>query len=65
MSKFTPNTGLKINRSKCQSLGINHDEETLSRWAGIIGCEVGSFLSSYLGLPLGGNLRALFMGFLY
>lgn len=51
--------GLKINRNKCQILGFNCDQEKLRSCDGVIGCEVGSFPSSYLGLSVGGNLRAI------
>lgn len=52
----------KINRSKCQILGIDCGKEKLYRRAGMIGCEVGSFPSSYFGLPLGGNPIAISFG---
>uniref|UniRef100_A0A9I9DL06 Exocyst complex component SEC6 n=1 Tax=Cucumis melo TaxID=3656 RepID=A0A9I9DL06_CUCME len=51
---------LKINMSKCQILHINWDQDKLKRWADVSGFKVGSFSSSYLGLPLNGNPRSLF-----
>lgn len=57
--------GLKINRSNCQILGINYDQDKLRRQVDVIGCEVGSFPSSYLGLLLGGNPRACLSGTLF
>ena len=56
---FEDMSGLKINRSKCVILGINIDQVKLWRWAEVFDCEVGSFPSSYFGLSLGGNPRAL------
>lgn len=44
-------SGLKINKGKCQVLDINYDQSKLNRWPMLVGYEVGSFLSSYLGLP--------------
>lgn len=46
--------------SKCQILHINWDQDKLKRWADVSGFKVGSFSSSYLGLPLNGNPRSLF-----
>lgn len=51
--------GLKINRSKCQVLGINCEGDKLFRWTNLVGCEVGDFPSLYLGLLLGRNLSAI------
>lgn len=34
---------------------INCEESKIERWASSVGCEVGSLLFNYLGLPLGDN----------
>uniref|UniRef100_A0A803P465 Reverse transcriptase domain-containing protein n=1 Tax=Cannabis sativa TaxID=3483 RepID=A0A803P465_CANSA len=54
---FCAISGLKINLSKSQLLGICMDEEIVSRLARRIGCEVGSWPLQYLGMPLGGSPR--------
>lgn len=51
--------GLKIDRGKCCVLGINSEEEKIKRWVDFIGCEMLSFLSSFLGLPLGNNPKSI------
>lgn len=56
---FEAMSGLNISWSKCQVLGINCDQDKLQRWASVVGCEVGSHPTCYLGLPLGGNLTAV------
>ncbi|XP_039005940.1 uncharacterized protein LOC120133425 [Hibiscus syriacus] len=45
--------GLHLNLAKSKLLGINMEEEDLIDWASQIGCSVCSFLTEYLGLPLG------------
>lgn len=57
---FESMLGLKMNRSKCQILGIVSDQDKMRRWAEVFGREIGSFPSSHLDLFLGGNLRATF-----
>lgn len=56
---FEALSGLKINRDKCHLLGLNCEEGKLRRWASLVGCKVGVFPSSYLGLPLGHNPKSL------
>ncbi|KAM7481515.1 hypothetical protein LguiB_006098 [Lonicera macranthoides] len=48
-------SGLKINRSKTKIVGINVEEEDMRVLAGRIGCSMGCWPMSYLGLPLGDN----------
>lgn len=55
---FEDMSGLKINRNKCQILGINNNLVKLRNCAEVFGCEVGLLPSYYLRLPLGGNPRA-------
>lgn len=50
---FEDMSGLKINRNKCQILGINSEFYKFRRWAEVFDCEVGTFSSSYLGVPRG------------
>ncbi|XP_020420593.1 uncharacterized protein LOC18774736 [Prunus persica] len=52
-------SGMEINKSKCSLVGINLDDGLLNELAGAWGCEVGAWPMSYLGLPLGGNPRAI------
>ncbi|CAL8157493.1 unnamed protein product [Prunus armeniaca] len=52
-------SGMKINKSKCSLVGINLDDGRLNELAGAWGCEVGAWPMSYLGLPLGGNPKAI------
>jgi hypothetical protein len=56
---FSTISGLKINKAKCSLVGINSDERKIERLAQSWGCEVGTWPLKYLGLPLGGNPRAL------
>ncbi|KAL4355431.1 hypothetical protein GQ457_06G037310 [Hibiscus cannabinus] len=46
-------SGLQLNLKKSMIFGINVAEEDLSHWADLVGCDVGHFPTSYLGLPLG------------
>ncbi|GMI72472.1 hypothetical protein HRI_000916500 [Hibiscus trionum] len=48
-------SGLKINLSKSKIFGLNVDSSSLIAWANSVGCSIGQFPSSYLGLPLGVN----------
>lgn len=50
---------LKIIRRKYSIFGIKTDQAKLLNWAEMFDCKVGLFPSTYLGLPLGGNLEAL------
>ncbi|CAL8989771.1 unnamed protein product [Prunus brigantina] len=51
--------GLKINKSKCSLVGIGRSPSYLNRLAGGWGCAVGDWPMKYLGLPLGGNPKAI------
>ena len=48
-------SGLNINMAKSALVGINIVEEEVVSLADEVGCEVGSWPMSYLGMPLGGN----------
>lgn len=54
---FEAMSRLKINRGKCQVLGLNCTPQKVGKLAALVGCDIGSFLSSHLGLPLGHNPR--------
>ena len=47
--------GLKINMAKSTLLGMGVDEEIVISMAESVGCEVGVWPTTYLGMPLGGN----------
>lgn len=46
---------MKINLDKNVILGLNLEEDRLSRLVSVVGCTVGSWPVKYVGLPLGGN----------
>ena len=48
-------SGLKINMTKSLLLGMGVDDVFVSSLAESVGCEVGAWPTTYLGLPLGGN----------
>ncbi|VVA25489.1 Hypothetical predicted protein, partial [Prunus dulcis] len=52
-------SGMTINKSKCSLVGINLDDGMVNEMAGAWGCDVGVWPMLYLGLPLGGNPRAI------
>ena len=55
---FRSVSGLKINMSKSNILGLGVDDDIVSSLADWVGCEVGVWPINYLGLPLGGNPRS-------
>uniref|UniRef100_A0A803PZR9 Reverse transcriptase domain-containing protein n=1 Tax=Cannabis sativa TaxID=3483 RepID=A0A803PZR9_CANSA len=54
---FCALSGLKVNLSKSQLLGLCMDELVVSQCAAQIGCEVGCWPMKYLGMPLAGSPR--------
>ena len=50
--------GLKVNLDKSNLFGINLDQNHLSRLAVLLDCKASDWPILYLGLPLGGNLKA-------
>ena len=52
-------SGLKINMGKSTIFGSGIDVDIVSSMAESVGCEVGTWLTNYLGLPLGGYPRSL------
>ncbi|RVW70239.1 putative ribonuclease H protein [Vitis vinifera] len=51
-------SGLKVNLDKSNLFGINFDQNHLSRLAVLLDCKASDWPILYLGLPLGGNLKA-------
>ena len=56
---FEALSGLKVNFSKSQLVGVNVPSSWLSEAALVLICKVGSLPFVYLGLPIGGNARRL------
>ena len=56
---FEALSGLKVNFSKSQLVGVNIHVPWLTEAAMVLNCKVGSILFVYLGLPIGGNPRRL------
>ncbi|KAJ0927224.1 putative RNA-directed DNA polymerase [Helianthus annuus] len=50
-------TGLKVNRRKCYLFGIGSEASEVANFANLASCEVGSFPFSYLGIPIGVNMK--------
>ncbi|XP_022014398.1 uncharacterized protein LOC110913887 [Helianthus annuus] len=50
-------TGLKVNFQKSKLYGFGVDEEEKLRLASVLKCEVGKLLFSYLGIPIGVNMK--------
>lgn len=55
IQSFEMASGLGINHSKSEFLGINIDSSIVQSLAVAFGCKVGTWPSSYLGLPLHGK----------
>lgn len=53
LQSFETSTGLKVNYSKSQMIPINVGQEEMQILAGTLGCQIGSFPFTYLGLPMG------------
>ena len=52
---FCEASGLKINMAKSILLGLGVSDQVITSRAEMVGCEVGTWPISYLGMPLGGN----------
>ena len=50
-------SGLKVNLNKSRVFGAGVEEHEISEMAGILGCDVGKLPFTYLGLPIGANMR--------
>lgn len=53
LNSFASSTGLAVNFSKSLLVPINVSSEKMKVLAGTLGCQIGSFPFTYLGLPLG------------
>lgn len=53
LETFGQATGLRVNYAKSCLVPINTSREKAEHLAGVLGCQVGSFPFTYLGLPLG------------
>jgi hypothetical protein len=60
LNLYTKTTGQLINWSKSSPFFINTLEERQRKIAKILDCNISSFPSSYLGLPLGPNINDSF-----
>lgn len=56
---FEALSGLKVNFSKSQLVGVNVSDSWLLEAALVLSCRVGCLPFVYLGLPVGGNARRL------
>lgn len=52
-------SGLKVNLSKSNTVGIGVDELEFITYAKMFGCKVDTWPLKYLGLPIGGAPRSL------
>ncbi|XP_076916560.1 putative mitochondrial protein AtMg01250 [Bidens hawaiensis] len=52
-------SGLQINYSKSNLLGIKVNLDEISAYANLIGCNLGIIPCSYLGLPIGANMNRI------
>jgi len=53
LNSFASSTGLVVNFSKSLIVPINVSSEKMNILAGTLGCQIGAFPFTYLGLPLG------------
>ena len=56
---FEAMSGFKVNFHKSLLVGVNVSESWLNEATSMLGCKVGKVPFSYLGLPVGGDLRHL------
>nr|KAJ0195087.1 hypothetical protein LSAT_V11C700361540 [Lactuca sativa] len=54
---FQVASGLKVNFSKSRVFGIEVDMQEITRWAAPLGCEPASLPFTYLGIPVGANMK--------
>jgi hypothetical protein len=52
LDHFVVATGLKINYNKSRMVPMHADPGVVAALQGILGCQVGAFPQTYLGLPL-------------
>lgn len=56
---FHAASGLMVNFHKSRVFGIGASANETLNWASILGCEVGSFPFTYLGVHVGGNMNLI------
>ncbi|XP_071704857.1 uncharacterized mitochondrial protein AtMg01250-like [Rutidosis leptorrhynchoides] len=56
---FELTLGLKVNYNKSNLFGVNVDLHDVESMARVFGCNVGKFPCTYLGLPIGSNMRKM------
>ncbi|KAI3509571.1 hypothetical protein L1887_24947 [Cichorium endivia] len=54
---FHASSGLKVNFHKSRVFGIGASDSETTNWASILGCDVGTFPFTYLGVPVGANMN--------
>nr|KAJ0213660.1 hypothetical protein LSAT_V11C400178840 [Lactuca sativa] len=54
---FQVASGLKVNFSKSRVFGIEVDTQEITRWAAPLGCGPASLSFTYLGIPVGANMK--------
>ncbi|XP_071689048.1 uncharacterized protein [Rutidosis leptorrhynchoides] len=50
-------SGLKVNYNKSNLFGVGVDKKDVEYMANLFGCKVGTFPFTYLGLPIGANMK--------
>ncbi|XP_024982131.1 uncharacterized protein LOC112518597 [Cynara cardunculus var. scolymus] len=56
-NEFYMERGLRINLSKCNLFGIGVPKADVKNMADLLKCKASSFPFTYLGLPIGGNMK--------
>ncbi|XP_071705014.1 uncharacterized protein [Rutidosis leptorrhynchoides] len=56
---FELNSGLKVNYNKSNLFGVGVDKDEVIEMTDVFGCKMGSFPMTYLGLPIGANMKKL------
>lgn len=54
---FSLTSGLRVNFSKSKVFGVGVGKEEMGRLANFMGCEASEFPFTYLGLPIGANMK--------
>ncbi|XP_071688580.1 uncharacterized protein [Rutidosis leptorrhynchoides] len=52
-------SGLKVNYNKSKLFGVGVDKEEVRDMSNLFGCNIGTFPMTYLGLPIGANVKKL------
>lgn len=54
---FQVASGLKVNFNKSRVFGIEVDMSDVTRWVAPLGCQLASLPFTYLGVPMGANMK--------